>query len=396
MPPVATQTQTVTSTTTDNISVAAKRQPSKDATYYDSRFPHYLGYWLRSIPKVDKGPAIDNHDEPHFKRKRTIIRDHPEIEKLYGYDLSTIWVTFISTFVQVFLGYVFGRLLTDWNVTMVIVAYVVGGSLTTLQGIILHEVSHNLAGPGTLLNRWVGNISNISLIIPVAQSFRRYHLEHHTYQGVEDYDPDLPLKWEIGLVRNNPIFKFFWLFIYGVMYLGRGLAMGRKLSKWELYNWVWTAFCDVLLYRLVGLRGLIYLTLSVLLGFGFHPGAAHFIQEHYTFHDGQETYSYYGLGNYFWLNIGYHNEHHDFVKVPWSKLPEVKRLAPEYYDNLYYHTSWWGVLYAFITSSLMAPQSRVVRPIDAHRHARKNYRVPESAEQFSAATSRSPDTCDKS
>jgi len=27
-------------------------------------------------------------------------------------------------------------------------------------------------------------------------------------------------------------------------------------------------------------------------------------------------------------------EHHDFPGVPWNKLPELTRIAPEYYENL--------------------------------------------------------------
>jgi len=73
-----------------------------------------------------------------------------------------------------------------------------------------------------------------------------------------------------------------------------------------------------------------------------------------------ETFSYYGWLNYFTLNVGYHNEHHDFPRIPCSKLPELKAMAPEYYD-MEYHTSWLKVLWIFITDERMGPFQRVVR-----------------------------------
>jgi len=47
------------------------------------------------------------------------------------------------------------------------------------------------------------------------------------------------------------------------------------------------------------------------------------------------------------LNICYHNEHHDFPNIPWSRLPLLTQKAPEFYLNLKYYTSYTQVLFEF-------------------------------------------------
>jgi len=92
-----------------------------------------------------------------------------------------------------------------------------------------------------------------------------------------------------------------------------------------------------------------------------HPMAGHFISEHYMFLKGQETYSYYGPLNLLTFNVGYHNEHHDFPNIPGSRLPMLKEMVPEYYDNLKSYTSWSGVIWDFIMDPTIGPYSRVRR-----------------------------------
>lgn len=93
-----------------------------------------------------------------------------------------------------------------------------------------------------------------------------------------------------------------------------------------------------------------------------HPCAGHFIAEHYLFDQwDQETWSYYGILNYVTYNVGYHNEHHDFPSIPWTRLPKLHALANEYYKDLPRHNSWCKVTFDFIFRTDVGLFSRVKR-----------------------------------
>jgi sphingolipid delta-4 desaturase len=103
--------------------------------------------------------------------------------------------------------------------------------------------------------------------------------------------------------------------------------------------------------------------LTLLFAGGLHPTSGHFISEHYVFNEDQETYSYYGPLNLVTYNVGYHNEHHDFPNIPGSRLPKVRAMAPEFYNNLHYYTSWTGVIWSFLTRKDVTLFSRTKRKI---------------------------------
>jgi sphingolipid delta-4 desaturase len=118
---------------------------------------------------------------------------------------------------------------------------------------------------------------------------------------------------------------------------------------------------DLLVVKYWGCKSFVYLLAGSLLGMGWHPMAGHFVAEHFEFIKGQETYSYYGPLNYLAYNVGYHNEHHDFPKVPGRLLPKIREIAPEYYDNLPYYDSWTKVLLGFVFNHNMNQFCRVKR-----------------------------------
>ena len=196
--------------------------------------------------------------------------------------------------------------------------------------------------------------------------FKRYHMEHHQYQGDTEKDMDLPTAWE-GRFFTNTFLKAVWLLLQPAFYALRPtIVRPKKPMKLDILNTVVIVCTDAAIVYFISPFALLYLVLSTLLGMGFHPVAGHFIAEHYVFVEGYETYSYYGPLNYLCWNVGYHNEHHDFPKVAGWRLPEITKMAPEFYENLPQHKSWTMVLVNYITDPAIGPFSRVIknRPSD--------------------------------
>lgn len=335
----------------------------------DKRHPSYKGNWKKSIPYKDKDFAIDTeYDEPHQKRKAEILSKYPDIVNLYGPSNKTKYIVILVAILHIF-GLYFSTLIRNKFVFFMF-SYLYGGTLGSLSGILLHETTHQLVSKSSTANRIYSFIGNLPVIIPMASSFQKYHLDHHYYQGVKGRDPDLPLEIEYKLVRGNTFLKILYVMIYPTFYIGRSFRIKKKIIKAELLNIIFHSIAIYLSIYFFGSISIWYWILSSWLSYSIYPAAAHLIQEHFTFEDGQETYSYYGKFNHIFLNIGYHNEHHDFSQVPWDKLPEIRRIAPEYYDCLMSQKSWFGVFYNFITKPTYGPQSRVARTIETHQAGR--------------------------
>ena len=332
----------------------------------------FFGEWKRSIPYKSDTFAIDFKDEPHLRRRNAILTKHPGIKYLYGPDNSTWLITILCALNQLLIAHYISKVHGMYgNLLLFLCSFFFGATFSQIGGEIIHECCHNLISHNTFINKVYGLIANITVPFPIAMSFKKHHINHHAFQGVPHKDPDLPLDFEVHFVRGNCIRKILWLSFYPVMYVVRGLAVSVRLNQWELINIVFTIVVDLLVYKFIGIRALVYMFLSLWFGYSFHPAAAHFIQEHYTFTNGQETYSYYGPLNPIFMNIGYHNEHHDFPQVPWSKLPLVYAMAPEYYSPLMSHSSWVMVILIFLFDPLFGPQSRVVRSFEDHLKGRK-------------------------
>jgi len=305
-------------------------------------------------------------DEPHASRRKEIIAKYPQIKELYGYDPATKYIVLGWVLAQ----FAFAYYLRDasWSLIL-IVAWCFGGFATQALALAMHEISHNLAFPKTLHNRLIGVFANLATTVPHFSMFQRYHMEHHRFQGVDGIDVDIPSRWE-GEFFTNAFLKLLWVAGQPLFYVIRPLVIRPKNPTfWEYVNWSCVLAMDVVIVYFFGFKSLFYLFISIIFGSGLHPIAGHFIAEHYVFVKGQETYSYYGPLNFITFHVGYHNEHHDFPRIPGSRLHKVREIASEYYDTLPSYNSWTKVIYDYVMDPTVGPYSRVMRKSNRTSHS---------------------------
>lgn len=299
---------------------------------------------------------------PHLLRMREILAKYPEVKKLFGNNPWTAFYTFLIVSLQLILGAYLNH--SAWWLIL-IVSYFVGATANHSLYVIIHECTHNLVFKSSLANKLLGIFANFPQVFPSYIQFAKYHTLHHTNQSEYDYDADLASYAEARWIGNSAWKKAFSLFFFGFV---QGVLRPHRLKKvnfwdgWFGINVLIQTAVMLLYFYLFGWKALLYLGLSTLFALGLHPLGARWIQEHYVMKEGQETYSYYGPLNKLCFNMGYHNEHHDFIRVPWSRLPQVKALAPEFYDPLYSHRSWTRLLIRFIFDPRLSFFSRIVRP----------------------------------
>ena len=301
----------------------------------------------------------DYSEEPHVARRQEILKVHPEIKKLFGNDYTIAVIVVCEVAVQLAMAW----LMRDvaWPV-IVVLAYVVSATLNHSLGSSIHEIGHNLAfgHKYPLCNRALGMLANLPIFVPMSVTYKKYHADHHRYLGHDTLDVDIPT-WVENKLFRHPLTKAFWLLVHPFINAVRPFCK-NPCAIWtlEVVNiFVQIAF-DAAVYYTLGVRSAGYLLLGTFFGLGFHPLSGHFISEHYLYRHGQATVSYYGPLNFFLFNVGYHNEHHDFPYIPYSRLPMVKKIAPEYYENLPYHTSWVRVLFDFIFDRDLGPHAHGV------------------------------------
>ena len=286
----------------------------------------------------------------HRMRAARIVRDHPEIRALQGpASISALLIAIMVT-VQSALAVVVSEM--SWP-GVVAAAWVFGAIPALGLFVLLHEGAHGLVMRSRLGNELMMVIATGPLLLPWADGFRHYHLEHHRALGVADRDADMPSAWEERLLGSRGG-RVVWLAAWPFVQMAR-LRRCRPRSIMNslfLANTVLNAAFAAGLFLVGGPKALAFCGLSVAFAFGLHPLGGRIIQEHFTGTSIQPTASYYGAANRVLFNAGYHVEHHDFMSVPWLHLPKVRALGGDHYSRLKCHRSWWATAAHFVWRGL--------------------------------------------
>jgi sphingolipid 4-desaturase/C4-monooxygenase len=317
-----------------------------------------------SIMSVTKNGA----DRSHIERRRLILEKYPQVKTLFGRDDLTFKIA-VAIFVGqlVIAAFLGGLGLEHWGWTLVF-AICIGAFANHANFVIIHDAIHNCVFESHLLNKLTAILADLSNGFPTAMGFRAYHIKHHSHLSAYDYDADIPSQWEVDWVGNSTWRKALWLFCFPAIQLARLNRIKGTVpiyGTWTYINIAVVVVFDLFVLWAFGANALLYLFLSFWFSVGgLHPVSARWVQEHFSFGPDQGTFDYYGPLNVVALNIGYHNEHHDFHEIPWRRLPELKAMAPEFYDTLGCHRSWVALLVTFIfdpTYSLATRSENVAR-----------------------------------
>jgi sphingolipid delta-4 desaturase len=319
---------------------------------------------VESSAERDGFIATDN-PRPHPLRRRAILAAHPEAASLIGHDWRTAAITLSAVAGQTLIAAGLGTLGIDYWWAALIAAFCIGAFANHAMFVVIHDATHNCIFKANFLNKWVAILADLPNTFPTAMGFRCYHMKHHSHLGDYDYDADLPSHWEARLFGNSAPGKAAWMFLFPVFQLTRLARLKGSVpmwSRWTFINGGCVFLYDLAILMCFGPNALLYLFASFWFSVGgLHPLGARWLQEHFTPDPAQETFDYYGPLNLVALNIGYHNEHHDFPDVPWSRLPRLKEMAPEFYAGLKTHKSLSWLLLKFILDPHFTLYTRVDR-----------------------------------
>ncbi len=333
------------------------------------------------VPDAEKQDAVW-----HRNRARGILRDHPEIRDLFTNTPTTaLWcLLFAGVHFAVGIATAYGPW---WFVFLA--AYGLGAYFNICLFNLAHDCNHGLVFNNKRWDRWLFTVTSLPMFMPGHHTWWIEHHVHHNDLGAKKdfvkrrrstllafkdnifghtvakrWRPFVswittPLFWPIAIfmlvmqVFRAGVGLLFYLF--GDLCRGTirpsdatvaVLADQHLVSGYEKYGLrLWAVAYPLVhlsLFAVIavvfGWKPIVYFLVSALFMTGWlHPMMFGLILSNSHFH-GHRVYqpssSYYGWLNRITFNFGLHTEHHDLEAIPWSMLPRVRKIAPEFYDSL--------------------------------------------------------------
>jgi len=310
----------------------------------------------------------------HFQRKLKILKAHPEIETLFGTNPWSALFLALSFGTHLFIA---ANLVdASWPV-ITLVAYTIGSVLSWQCATLGHEGAHKLVFKTAWMNKLFAVIAFLPVVAgPFGNFWAVEHMYHHqvVVDKMNRYGPQQagPVRKAIAalvfffVVNIGFMVISFLIYVRAIFSLAAysvGLSSSpfpksfkfppydmfpQIVNHWFMINTTFSILFNAVLTYHYGWVPSIYLYLASGFSNGLHPLGMRQVQEHYLQKVDQPTYSVYSVFNPILFNLGFHVEHHDFPRVPWNRLPQVSKLAPEFYKDLYSYKSYMHVLYNFL------------------------------------------------
>ena len=340
--------------------------------------------------RTDTRAGISAQSRRHLQMRKEALRDHPELRALAGADYRTALA--LPALLALHWGMAWA--VSGTNLLIVfLAAFIPGQIIVHATGALVHETAHKLIfrGPKSKLAFDLG-LETILGSFSKQLTYQHEHISsHHPYIG--DYERDYEhedicaFKARTMLIDGSPRLARFMTVATLIVHLlplgffisdeifprayqrltGR-VAKDRerhipstKAPVWQRNLFIaWSLGVNVILFILFGFWGWLYHTwaLSLFLGkFGI-TNLGQSLSEHAGNDNETPTRSTYGPINWVLFNTGYHNEHHTFPNVAWTRLPALHDAAPEVFHSRAeksYFGYWWDHVKGDFKTSRVSP-----------------------------------------
>eukprot|EP00002_Diphylleia_rotans_P001762 TRINITY_DN109_c0_g1_i1.p1 TRINITY_DN109_c0_g1~~TRINITY_DN109_c0_g1_i1.p1 ORF type:complete len:383 (-),score=77.78 TRINITY_DN109_c0_g1_i1:185-1333(-) len=348
---------------------------------------------------LSRGVKLPEAGSWHVDRKRRILQKYPQVRELFGENPFSAVILLALIFIHYQLA-VFSATLDWWG--YLAVTYTVG-SLVSFQIIVMgHEATHRLITKSAFFSKLLSLIAFLPVFLgPFGIFWAVEHMWHHNVV--------VDKCMRLGRQSNNFVRKvlFAVFFIHAVNFaflLGSTLTLvamvlsfpifvvpfllGKRkspfitetrippynrfpqlLTGWLVANMIASVAFNLGMIYFHNVWVFAYFVLTAGFSNGLHPLGMRNVQEHYHVTPKQPTYSIYGstLINYLTFFIGHHVEHHDFPTIPWNRLQELRKIAPDFYEkDLFHYDSYTHVLRYFLFDK--GVDEKLLMPVDLKTH----------------------------